>query len=222
MGDSVTNGAAPATTDEQSDRAIVVSSQSNNGLTLKQIVELLKDDQGLSVEYGRLRGFADLDEVRRYVGAYDAPGVKGVRYPRAAVAKFASIIKAQDQGLITPKTVKVWMERLSETPVAAALLRAENGALIPQGGAAEATIVELQRWHNGLSELLERLVATQEERPAPPVEDRLIDAEEAASLLACSPRSVTRYVPAVRRGVFRRSDVLRYIAGLTPVAKRNG
>jgi len=220
MGESVTNGAAPATASEQTDRPIVVSSQSDSGLTLKQIVDLLKDEHNLSVEYGRLRGFADLDAVRRYVGAHDAPGVKGVRYPRASVAKFANIIQAKDQGLITPKTVRVWIERLSETPVAATLLRAEEGALIPQGRAAEAAIVELQRWHNGLSDLLERLVAVQEERPALPIEDRLINAQEAASLLACSPRSVTRYVPAVRRGVFRRSDILRYIGGMAPVAKK--
>lgn len=47
-----------------------------------------------------------------------------------------------------------------------------------------------------------------------PAEDRLIDSLEAGALLACSPRSVSRHVKPVRRGVFRRSDILRYIASL--------
>jgi hypothetical protein len=53
----------------------------------------------------------------------------------------------------------------------------------------------------------------------PPIEDRLIDAEEAGQMLHCSKQSAARllrgsgYGP-VRRGIWRRSDVLRYIAGL--------
>ena len=47
-----------------------------------------------------------------------------------------------------------------------------------------------------------------------PTEDRLIGGEEASELLHCRPRAVSRYVRPVRPGVFRRSDILRYIASL--------
>ncbi len=50
--------------------------------------------------------------------------------------------------------------------------------------------------------------------PAPAMPDRLLTAEQAADLLACKPRSVSRYVAPVRRRTWKESDVQRYIAGL--------
>jgi hypothetical protein len=53
----------------------------------------------------------------------------------------------------------------------------------------------------------------------PPPEDRLIHADEASTLLACTPRSVGRLlsragVKPIRRGVWKRSQILRYIQQL--------
>jgi site-specific recombinase XerC len=47
-----------------------------------------------------------------------------------------------------------------------------------------------------------------------PPNDALLDAQGAARLLCCSPRSVRRLVPPVRRGRWRRSDILRFIQQL--------
>ncbi len=50
--------------------------------------------------------------------------------------------------------------------------------------------------------------------PAPPPQDRLLTADDAAGLLACHRRAVGRYVKPVLPGKWRLSDVLEYIAGL--------
>lgn len=49
--------------------------------------------------------------------------------------------------------------------------------------------------------------------PAPPapMEDRLLTAEQAAEMLACHPRTVSKYVTPVRPRTWRYSDCLRYI-----------
>jgi hypothetical protein len=41
-------------------------------------------------------------------------------------------------------------------------------------------------------------------------------AARAAELLACKPTTVRRYVSPVRRGRWRKSDILRHIQALTP------
>lgn len=177
-------------------------------LTLQQIAERLE------VKYGRLRGFAEAEGVRGHVGAQDVPGVKGVRYPAEAVALFRNLIEAQDAGLVTPKTAAAWLSRLRAEPGDAPLLQSDTAALIPLARPTGTAIVPTSQSDNGtLTALLDRLVRAQESQPAPP-EDRLLMAEEAAELLACSPRSVGRFVKPVRRGVWRRSDILRYIASL--------
>lgn len=45
-------------------------------------------------------------------------------------------------------------------------------------------------------------------------EDRLLTAEEASYMLACSPRSVGRYVKSVLPRKWRQSDIQKYINGL--------
>ena len=51
-------------------------------------------------------------------------------------------------------------------------------------------------------------------------EDTAVTRSQAAALLACSPRSVSRYVSPLRRGVYHRSDVMRYLAsGVRPEQK---
>lgn len=52
---------------------------------------------------------------------------------------------------------------------------------------------------------------------APVREDRLLTRAQVAELLACRPRSVSRYVRPVRRGVFRWSDVMEHIKELKQV-----
>lgn len=57
--------------------------------------------------------------------------------------------------------------------------------------------------------------AAREVAPEVAPQDRLLSAEEAAARLACSPRAVSRYVPAVLPRKWRESDILAYIAGLS-------
>lgn len=52
------------------------------------------------------------------------------------------------------------------------------------------------------------------------IKDRLLTAEEAAALLACSPRSVGRHVKEVLPRKWKESDVLRYIQQLKPKAQK--
>lgn len=60
-----------------------------------------------------------------------------------------------------------------------------------------------------LKEIRDLLQATTQAHP-----DRLLPRAEAAALLACHPHSVARYVQPVRKGVWRESDIYRYIAKL--------
>lgn len=51
---------------------------------------------------------------------------------------------------------------------------------------------------------------------APVREDSTLNRRQAAVLLTCAPSSVSRFVRPLRRGVYRRSDVMRYIASGVP------
>jgi hypothetical protein len=172
--------------------------QSNNDverLTLKEIAARI------GVTYGRLRGFAEAEGVAVFVGAQDVPGVKGVRYPAEAEGLFKHLIEAQDAGLVTPKTAAAWLANVQQQPVP-----------LPGGN---GNVVLWRQTDNpaALASALEHIAGLLQSR-IEPVEDRLIDAEEASRLLCCNPRRVGRYVKSVRRGRWRRSDVLRYIAAL--------
>ena len=194
----------PLYNDPMTDEPIVplLRSSADDLLTLKDLSERL------GVTYGRLRGFAEVPGVAAYVGAVAVPGVKGVRYLPEAEAQFRRLIAAQNQGLVTPRTAKAHLERLLDAPGAIA----ERGQLSNAEG-AEAVAVLQQSSARDLAAILDRLVSAQERAGAAP-DDRLVGREEAAGMLACSPRSVGRYVRPVRAGVWRRSDLRGYIAGL--------
>jgi hypothetical protein len=81
---------------------------------------------------------------------------------------------------------------------------------VPQSNNAPLPVARLEAEALGELVAIRRLL---ESRTAP-LEDRLIPAIEAAQLLACKPRSVSRYVTPVRPGVWKRSTILRYIAAL--------
>src|SRR5205807_1546758 len=123
------------------------------------------------------------------VGAINLVGVKGVRYPQSAVDTFRRLITAQDAGLITPKTAVAW---LTQSPT----------ALIDYEPNDDVELIKITLAH--IAELLLAHIS--------PPDDRLLRREEAAQLLACYPGSVRRFVKPIRRGRWRRSDVLRYIA----------
>jgi len=53
-----------------------------------------------------------------------------------------------------------------------------------------------------------------QDAPVAPLPDRLLTAEQAAEILACHPRSVSRYVAPVRHRTWKESDVQRYIQSL--------
>ena len=183
--------------------APLLQSNADDLLTLKELSERL------GVTYGRLRGFAEVPGVAAYVGAVAVPGVKGVRYLPEAEAQFRRLIAAQDQGLVTPRTAKAHLERLLDSPLPAIAERQQPS----NAGAGGAIALLQQPSAHDIAAILDRLVAAQE-RAAPPPDDRLVGRDEAAGMLACSARSVGRYVRPVRAGVWRLSDLRGYIAGL--------
>lgn len=190
--------------------SIGVMPQSDNDalLTLKALAEQL------GVGYSRLRGFADAPGMSAFLGAVNVPGVKGVRYPPSAEADFRYLIDAQDRGLVTPKTAAAFLRNRTEEPMGS-----RNAIVaLPQGsnGMAGGDIVPMPQSGNAAGELLAALEALtaalkQQTKAAAPA-DRALTREEAARLLACSPRAVGRYVPALRPGVYRESDVQEYLA----------
>jgi hypothetical protein len=108
-------------------------------------------------------------------------------------------------------------------PQAAAILRAflkqdESSALIPVSDFLEspkgATLT--QYGDEGLR-LLSEIVETL--KKAVPPDDALLTADQAAAILSCSARSVRRRVLPVLRGRYRKSDVMRYIATLSPASR---
>ena len=75
-----------------------------------------------------------------------------------------------------------------------------------------------------LAEATERLIGVlgNAEQKAQPPADRALTRAQAAELLACSPRAVGRFVPALRPGVFRESDCRRYLATGEPQRAQRG
>ena len=157
------------------------------------------------------------------------PGAKGVRYePRAAEA-FRRLIAASDAKALTPATAAAWLtaqdakvlDRSGDAP------EGSETAIVgkPQSGNSLTSEIAARSLAGVLSPILAPVVSIMQEvrdllrgrnaleAPAPPP-DRLLNADEAAALLACSRRSVSRYVAPVLPHKWKESDILRYIQGL--------
>ena len=170
----------------------------NDLLNLKEIAVRL------GVTYDRLLGFANAPGVKELIGAVSVPGVKGVRYTSESEQLFSMLLAEQDQGLVQPASAAEFLSRTRALRENGQLAQSPNASQMGVNGQLGNFPIE------ALAEVLARAV----QRIAPPPEDRLITAQEAADLLCCKPRSVKRFVLPVRPGVYKRSEILRYIQSL--------
>lgn len=168
----------------------------NDYLTLEDIAEFS------GVTYRTLRQYSDQECVRRFMGGYKAG--KGYRYPLDSRERWTALLETVQKGLIQPSTVSAWLSNLTVSTDIAAVPE-------PTTGNELATIAQLPTLGIEAIALLRQLVSM-----APPPDDCLLDAARAAELLACKPTTVRRYVSPVRRGRWRKSDILRHIQALTP------
>ena len=184
------------------------SSQSPEALlTLREVCERL------GVDYEFLRPYASLPELRAHVGARDKKGTRGVGFPAESLAVFAQIVEDVQANRVTLKTLPAHLNALHIVPAAR-----QPGSLARQGGeAVESAIVALS--HFPVSELiaaigaLSHLPAALAALPAP--DDELLSVKDAAARYGVSP-SVLRGLRVKDGGRLkvRKSDVLKYIAGL--------
>lgn len=180
--------------------------------------------QYAKVTYAKLRRFAETEGIGEYLGAVRVDGAKGVRYPATAVAQFEALLRAAEEGAVTPGTAKVWLRNMRQEPTGDAIAPLSQSV----NGSGSSAIVPLSQSSNGEPQLALARAAGQAMADAliaarvvlPASDDRLVTKEEAAQALACPPGSVSRYVRPVRRGVYRWSDVQAYIAGLEPQARQ--
>ncbi len=193
----------------------------------------------LDVHYSRLRRLAEAPGVGEIVGARSVPGAKGVRYEPRSVETFRRLVQASNENVVTPATAAGWLRAQEDFAVTEPLLPADAEMIEVRAIAEQRRIAEKPTSDNsagpanigGLMTLLAPLAALpaalrelaasihaprplQPTPQVPPTPDRLLTAEQAAELLACHPRSVSRYVTPVRHRTWKESDVQRYIAGL--------
>jgi len=188
----------------------LLSQHNDNPADLYTLMEIA---QRLDVTYERLRGFAEAPGVKEAVGAVKARGAKGHRYPATAFDLFALLIRAQDEGLLQPVTAGAWLARTrrDEPGEAIGLLSQPNDrTLLPVAQLPEAQVVPIlvAAIKQAAREIIE------EQRVLPPPDDCLLTSDQAATILACSPKRINKYVKSVRRGRWRRSDVLNFIRSL--------
>ena len=182
----------------------------NQQLALLTLTEISKN---LGVSYDRLLGFANAPGVKDAIGAQSVRGVKGVRYPYDAQEWFANLIRAQDEGLVEPKNAGAWLSKTRRDVPNGVIAHSTNDPHSANRPMAELPIDDFQtRAKQAIKEALVEVI--QESRMLPEPDDELLTSDQAAGILKCSPNSVRRYVPPVRRGRYRRSDVLRYIRQL--------
>lgn len=120
-------------------------------------------------------------------------------YPAESVPLFLRLAEQHSKGMVTPKTLQAaWTAKQEESETLPAVVRSANTARVPNN--AEPFV-----FTKGADATLTVIVGQ---------EDSLLTREEAAKMLRCHPRSVGRYVLPVRKGVWKRSDVQKYIESL--------
>ena len=189
--------------------------------------------------YSKLVRFANQGGIAELVGAVNVTGAKGVRYEPWAAGVFQRLLTASDAGAVTPSTAVAWLKanearsnneaRSSEPPITE-IAKSGNLPVMAEGtnrslalilGPVVSIMQEVRDLLHDFRSGKAQTNTAQLAAPATPVpdrllQDRLLTAEEAAALLACSPRSVSRHVAPVLPRKWRESDVLRYISSLEP------
>lgn len=200
-------------------------------LSLKDLEAQLGD--GSSGFYGRLRRFADVPGIGELLGAVNVPGAKGVRYEPRSVDIFRRLLAASTANEVTPATAVAWLKLNKDVqPAQADMAIAEKtqpgNSLMEQGQMGFATkllsgvLAPITAVLQDLTGAIQGLRPTLQALPAPaPPPDRLLTPEEAAALLACKPRSVSRRVLPVEQNPsrYRESDVFAYMRSCEPITK---
>lgn len=184
-------------------------------LDVGQIIEQLALRFGLTTTYTKMRGLLASDDVRGALGAVKGAG-KGVRYPSSSLPVFARMVEAHNAGTETPATILSFLTQIVEPiagkPISSNLPAGQNAALSSWDNAVitEATSDIVTALNTLAAEMAEANRLKRIEAP----DDELLTAEEAGAILRCKPRTVRSWVAPVKRGRWRRSDVMKYIAGL--------
>jgi hypothetical protein len=147
--------------------------------------------------------------IQRYDANKDVQrllGKEGTTYPASVLEWWKKIAEARKQKppIVWPETAGVFLESVMQNP--------EQALIFNRPPISQPLMIT--------PELLEKLVMaltdTYKAIPPPPLppDDSLLTAEEAARLLACKPEKVSHFVKGIkgRRGVWRRNDILRFIA----------
>lgn len=204
-------------------------SNNNEGLlSLKDIEARTGGDN-----YSKLMRFANQPGIGEHLGAVKVTGAKGVRYEPWAALVFQRLLAAQEAGAVTQSTAVAWLKaneaRAVEAGGETAITEQRGITEYPKSGntagqAGISGLLALLAPLAGLPAAMRDLAAAvlefrtqaapQVTPQATPLPDRLLTAEQAAELLACHPRSVSRYVTPVRNRTWKESDVQRYIQGL--------
>ena len=186
-------------------------------LSLKNLHAAL-EERGVSRPYSSLSQFLALGDVAEQLGA----GGRGNRreYPPETVDFLAVLIpefegkklhKDHAPGFVRHRLAQLRQSHNSITvvPDAYDIISSEDFV------SSELAPIPSQALL-GMKQTMDEFTAAVKDI-APVREDRLLTRAQVAELLACRPRSVSRYVRPVRRGVFRWSDVMEHIKELKQV-----
>ena len=205
------------------------SSSGGDALSLRDLHGAL-EARGVAVSYKTLSEFTGTGDVGELLGA--GGGANRRTFPPAAVdvmtAFWARYKEARGRLPQAPEMLRAFLRsspelvnQAGEGGGSGALVRAAGSlptATIPAtlreftGSGEPGTAAELLNALRDLSAAVRAQTERQEAQPPPP--DRALTRDQAAELLACSPRAVGRYVDPIpgRRGVYRESDCRRYLA----------
>ena len=182
----------------------------NSGLTLTDIIRALgrdTPDQEKRTRSTLSRFLGESAEARFLLGA---SGPVRPTFPHAAVDVFRALLEASERGEVTPRMGAVWLTKnFPPVLIAAKTRNSENSEIEPKNKVKEAALSP-QEMISLLAEAISEALA----EAIPKRVDRLLTSSQASEMLACRPRSVSRYVKPVRRGIYRWSDVTKYIAAL--------
>ena len=188
--------------------------ETQSQLTLTEIIRALGRDTADQEKKTRsvLSRYLDDAETRTLLGA---SGPVRPTFPSAAVEVFAALLEASERGEVTPKMGAVWLARNFPAMGTGDSIKignsgnreTENSGIAPRS-APQTDLAEL-------TATMKEFILTVKDI-APVREDCALTRSQAAALLACAPSSVIRFVRPIRRGAYRRSDVMRYLATGVP------
>jgi len=198
--------------DEGGQNGVNASMDGNGSGTL--YLNRLQMAERLGVSPQRLRGYMERNEA--YFGGVKSG--KGHVYPVESEALFREALD------MTPASFAARVKRAKQEAQEGsgadlpAVAGGRNGVNASMNGNAALTRSDtlllgeaLQEVVEALREARDQLAQTADRALPPPPQDALLTQEEAAARLLCRPRSVSRYVKAFRPGVWRESDILRYV-----------